>query len=75
MVVIMIGRKRKSAARRMASCAGKAAIALGDDGEVDEHNAVLFHDANEQDDADQCNQAEIEMEQHQRCECADAGRR
>jgi len=47
MVVIMIGRKRSSAARRTASCADKWPSAR-DHGEVDQHDPVLLDDADEQ---------------------------
>ena len=50
-------------------------VALGDDGEVDHHDAVLLDDADQQNDSDQGNQAEIESERHQDRERADAGRR
>ena len=43
--------------------------------EVDQHDAVLLDDADQQDDADHGDQAEIEAEQHQRGERADARRR
>ena len=43
--------------------------------EVDHHDAVLLHDADQQDDADERNQVEILVEQHQREQCADARRR
>ena len=75
MVVIMIGRKRSSAARRIGVIRRQVFVPLGDDGEIDEHDAVLLHDTDEQDDADQRDQAEIEMEQHQRRERPYAGRR
>ena len=60
MVVIMIGRKRSSAPgewhRR-----GEMDVALGRDGEIDHHDAVLLDDADQQDDADQRDQTEIEL--------------
>ena len=65
-VVIMIGRKRSSAALRIASSVDRCSVALGDEREVDEHDAVLLDDADQQDDADHGDQAEIEAEQHQR---------
>ena len=39
-------------------------ISFGDDGKIHQHNPVLFHDAYQQDDADQSDQAEVEAEQH-----------
>jgi hypothetical protein len=48
-------------------------VALGRDREVDHHDAVLLDDADQQHDADQRDQAEVEPEQHQDRERADAG--
>ena len=44
-------------------------------GEVDHHDAVLFHDADEQDDADNCHHAQILVKQNEREQRAHAGRR
>ena len=49
-------------------------IALGRDGEVDHHDAVLLDDADQQDHADHCDEAEVETEQHQRRDGARARR-
>ena len=49
-------------------------LALGRDREVDHHDAVLLDDADQQNDADQGDQAEVESEHHQDGERADAGR-
>ena len=70
----MIGRNRSSAALRIAASRRQMLVALGRDGEVDHHDAVLLDDADQQDDADQRDQAEVESEQHQDRERADAGR-
>ena len=70
----MIGRKRRIAARRIASTVEQMVVALGHDGEVDHHDAVLLHDADEQDDADERDEAELVMEQHQHRDRAHAGR-
>jgi hypothetical protein len=48
----MIGRKRSSAALRIASRGASPARALRVDGEVDHHDRVLLDDADQQDDAD-----------------------
>jgi hypothetical protein len=68
----MIGRKRSRHASRIASCGARP---LRFDREVNEHNAVLFDDADQQNDADQRDQAEIKAEYHQRHERAEACRR
>jgi hypothetical protein len=70
MVVIMIGRKRSNRLDR-----GHVMIAFGDDREVDHHDPVLLHNADEQDDAYQRDQAEVEIEQHQNRKRTDAGGR
>ena len=67
-----MGRKRSSAALRMASRRRQMLVALGRDGEVHHHDAVLLDDADQQDDADHGDQAEIEAEQHQRGDRAGA---
>ena len=45
------------------------------DGEVDHHDGVLFHDADQQNDADERDDGQVGMRQQQRQQCADAGRR
>ena len=59
MVVIRIGRKRNRQASRIASSA-LLAFALALDREVDQHDAVLLHDADQQDDADDADHRQIE---------------
>src|SRR5208337_1146965 len=54
---------------------GEALVALGGDGEVDHHDAVLLDDADQEDRADQRDEAELVAEQHQRRERAEARRR
>ena len=49
-------------------------VALGVDGEVHHHDTVLLDDADQQDDADHGDQAEIVAEQHQRRDRAGTGR-
>ena len=61
-----MGRKRSRAALRTASVGRQMLVALGGDGEVHHHDAVLLDDADQQDHADHGDQAEIEAEQHQR---------
>ena len=63
--------------RRLADRLGRrqAFLALGGDGEVDHHDAVLLHDADEQDRADEGDEAEFVAEQHERGERAKARRR
>ena len=41
---------------------GQRLVALGFDGEVDHHNAVLFHQHDEHDDADESVQVEVDVE-------------
>ena len=52
-----------------------ALVALRLEREVDHHDAVLLDDADQQNDADDRDNAEIAAVDHQRQECADAGRR
>ena len=52
-----------------------AVLALGFQCEVDHHDAVFLHDADEQDDADDGHHAEILTEEHEREQRADAGGR
>jgi hypothetical protein len=49
-------------------------VTLGLEGEVDHHNAVLFYDANEQNDSDDADDVEVEVEEAKGEEGADAGR-
>jgi hypothetical protein len=71
----MIGRKRSRHASRIASTRRQTAIALRVNREVNEHDAVLFDDADQQNDADQRDQAEIKAERHQCREGAEPCRR
>ncbi len=75
MVVIMIGRKRSKLASIDRIGRVQAPLAFPFQGEVDHHNAILFNDADQQDDADDRHHAQILFEQDQRKQCADAGRR
>ena len=50
-------------------------LALGGECEIDHHDGVLLHDADQQNDADHGDDAQIGVEQHQRQQRADAGRR
>ena len=59
----------------MASVGVLAVLALGLQREVDHHDAVLLHDADQQDDADDGDHAQILPEEHQRQQRAHAGRR
>ena len=52
-VVIMIGRKRSRQASKIASSGDLPSLALGLEREVDHHDRVLLHDADQQDDADE----------------------
>ena len=52
-----------------------AVLALGDGGEVHHHDAVLLHQADEHDDADERVQAQLALEDQQRQQRAEAGRR
>ncbi len=58
----------------MASSGGFALVALGVERKVDHHDGVLLHDADEQDDADERNHAELGARDQQREQRADAGR-
>ncbi len=70
----MIGRKRSKAALTIEFLWRQPFVPLGLDGEVDHQNGVLLHDAHQQHDADQRDHRQVIAEQHQRQECADAGR-
>ena len=50
-------------------------LALGLEGEVDHHDRVLLDDADQQNDADRGDDGELDLEQLQRDQRADAGRR
>ena len=52
-----------------------AMIALRIEREIDHHDRILLHDADQHDDADDRDDAEVHLEQHQRQERADTGRR
>src|SRR5579871_2639057 len=52
-----------------------AAFTLGYQRKVDHHDGVLLHDADQQDDADHRNNAQLHLEQQQRDKRADSGRR
>ena len=58
----------------MASSARFAFIALGIEGKVDHHDGVLLHNADQQDDADERNDAELGARDQQREQRAHAGR-
>ncbi len=58
-VVIMIGRKRSRQAWKIASSAVLPSAALGLQGKVDHHDGVLLHNANQQNDADERDYAEL----------------
>ena len=51
-----------------------ALLALGVEGEVDHHDGVLLHDADQQDDADDADHAQVLAGDHQGQQRADAGR-
>ncbi|MEJ0041851.1 MAG: hypothetical protein WDM81_06410 [Rhizomicrobium sp.] len=68
-----IGRKRSRQARRIACSAGRFSPALRRDREVHHHDAVLLHDADQEDDADDRDDREVETEQREHQERADAG--
>ena len=59
----------------MASSAGFPFLAFSLEGEVDHHDGVFLHNTDEQDDADQGNDTEFHLRNHQREQGADAGRR
>jgi hypothetical protein len=65
----------QQAAWWIASRGALALVALGVDGEVDHHDRVLLHDADQQDDADDADHAQVVAGQHQGQQRADAGRR
>ena len=53
----------------------QALLALGDQREVDDHDGVLLHDADQEDHPDQRDDREVHVEDHQRQHRAHAGRR
>jgi hypothetical protein len=75
-VVIMIGRKRMRQASKIA-CAGADVRRLrcAVEREVDHHDRVLLDDADQHDDADEGVQVEVDVEQQQREQRAEPGRR
>ena len=64
MVVIMMGRKRCRQPSKIASSAGLP-VAARHDREIDHHDRVLLHDADQQDDADKRVEVQIVMEDQQ----------
>ena len=60
-VVIMIGRKRTLAASTIASRRRDVLAALPLEREVDHHDRVLLHDADQHDDADVAVHAELDV--------------
>ena len=74
MVVIMMGRKRTRQASWMASPGDMPVRALGFEREVDHHDGVLLHDADQHDDADEGVDVELVMEHQQRGQRAQSGR-
>ena len=58
----------------MASAGLLLLLAFGRQREVDHHDGVLLHDANQQDDADNGDNIQIDVEEHQGQHGADAGR-
>ena len=69
-VVIMIGRKRKQAGLVDRLARALALQPLGLQGEVDHHDRVLLDDADQQDHADDRDDAQIVMQQHQHASSA-----
>ena len=70
----MIGRNRNNRRLPDRLLRRHVLVALGGDREVDHHDAVLLDDADQEDNADQGDQAEIESKRHQDRERADACR-
>ena len=54
---------------------GKSAIALLFERDVDQHDAVLLHDADQKDNADNADHVERAADQHERDERAETRRR
>jgi PAS domain-containing protein len=75
MVVIRIGRKRNMQASKIESLRALAFLPFGDQREIDHHDGVFLHDADEQNDPDDGNHVQVDLEQHQRQHGADTGRR
>ena len=74
-VVIRIGRKRSMQASKIACSGVEPAVALGLEREVDHDDAVLLHDADQEDDPDEGDQRQLGPEHLQRQQRAEAGRR
>ena len=74
-VVIMIGRNRTRQASYIASAGDLPSLALRFDREVDHHDAVLLHEADQHDDADEGVEVEVDVEDQQRDERAETRRR
>jgi hypothetical protein len=71
----MMGRKRKQAGLVDCLLGRQIPSALGLERKIDHHDGVLLHDADQQDHADQCHDAEISVEQRQGEHRPDAGGR
>ena len=54
---------------------GFAVLALRHEGKVDHHDRIFFHNANQQNDANDRNHVQVDVEQHQRQHRSYAGRR
>ncbi len=65
-LVIMIGLKRSRQAFLIDSRGREPLLALGHQREVDHHDRVLLHDADQEDDPDQRHDVELHPAQHQR---------
>jgi hypothetical protein len=53
----------------------KSAIALLLERHVDQHDAILLHDSDQQDNADNADHVQRPPDQHERNQCAETGRR
>ena len=73
-MVIRIGRKRASAGLEDRLVGRQSAPALGVEREVDQHDAVLLDDADQQDDADEGDHRELAVGDLQRQQRAEARR-
>ena len=71
----MIGRKRSRHASRIASKGAAALLALFHERHVDHHDCVLFHDADQHQDADDGDDREVQPEEFERPERPDRRRR
>ena len=74
MVVIMMGRKRKQARLVDGLLRRLVLLPFRLQREVDHHDGVLLHDADQQDDADQRDHVQVVAGDQQRQNCAHAGR-